>query len=274
MPLCYRASPIRLSRCADADRLCGYSCIGKGASYRAIVLSRYIVCIGAGVLALVGVLHQMSGSAPSCNRAGGRAIWAAGQQAAGVSYRAMHRAIGQLLGVGQTGRLRPCGTCRTCGRLAGIRSVAIARYGLPPTRLCGVVVIRGDVPAWYLALSRYHAEHAAGWQASGVSYRAMHRAIGAPMRPCAGRLHRRRTACAVSRMHVRGGAGAVCRNGINRAAVGVSYQAPVIPPAVGRELACCWVGLRASAHLARAVMLIHCAAIDLDCIAKGMASIG
>ena len=108
MPLCYRASPIRLSRCADADRLCGYSCIGKGASYRAIVLSRYIVCIGAGVLALVGVLHQMSGSAPSCNRAGGRAIWAAGQQAAGVSYRAMHRAIGQLLGVGQTGRLRPC----------------------------------------------------------------------------------------------------------------------------------------------------------------------
>ena len=242
--------------------------------------------------------------------------------------------------------------CRTCGRLAGIRSVAIARYGLPPTRLCGVVVIRGDVPAWYLALSRYHAEHAAGWQASGVSYRAMHRAIGflfhprrlsamgaivlsgvsyravvlsggsshqrrpagirvssramhraisgvsyqapaippavglgvsyramhraigALMRPCAGRLHRRRTACAVSRMHVRGGAGAVCRNGINRAAVGVSYQAPVIPPAVGRELVCCWVGLRASAHLARAVMLIHCAAIDLDCIAKGMASIG
>ena len=117
------------------------------------------------------------------------------------------------------------------------------------------------------------------YQASAVGAAILCRVPGAPMRPCAWllggvHLHRRRTACAVSRMHVRGGAGAVCRNGINRAAVGVSYEAPVIPPAVGRELVCCWVGLRASAHLARAVMLIHCAAIDLDCIAKGMASIG
>ena len=171
----------------------------------------------------------------------------------GVSYRyitAIRRRVSR-----SRYRLYRRAKCRNCGRPAGI-SVS---YRAMHRAISGVSYQAPAIPP------------AVGL---GVSYRAMHRAIGALMRPCAGRLHRRRTACAVSRMHVRGGAGAVCRNGINRAAVGVSYEAPVIPPAVGRELVCCWVGLRASAHLARAVMLIDCAAIHLDCIAKGMASIG
>ena len=201
MPWCYRAPAIAIL-------------LPSGVAY----LDRAIVCIGAR-----------------------NAENAAGWQASGVSYRAMHRAIG---------------------------------FPFHPRRLSamGAIVLSGvSYRAVVLSGGSSHQRRPAG---ISVSYRAMHRAIGALMRPCTGRLHRRRTAGAVSRMHVRGGAGAVCRNGINRAAVGVSYQAPVIPPAVGRELACCWVGLRASAHLARAVMLIHCAAIDLDCIAKGMASIG
>ena len=183
------------------------------------------------------------------------------QQASGVSYLApccrRHRAVGRQLSLYYCHCLHRRAQCKACGKgMASIGSAGGRWWEVPGGRhqvcqlACHRALSGGSYRAVVLSGGSSHQRRPAG---ISVSYRAMHRAIGALMRPCAGRLHRRRTAGAVSRMHVRGGAGAVCRNGINRAAVGVSYQAPVIPPAVGRELVCCWVGLRASAHLARAV---------------------